>query len=223
MLRRTMKARCKKVHGMLSEYIDSALNSEEQGFVEQHLEACEACSGELESLRMTVQMLHRIPVVQVPRSFAIREVEDRREGILAPRNLRWLRPATAFAALALVVLLSVDFFVGGGGGLDSQPQIQPMFVPTPSVEIDGGGARGEMFLEATPEPTLGAAMKAPSEGVDVEDSGVPGHLEDVQLIPEDETGGWPLIRQIEVAIAVLGFALIVTMLFTRGQRRKWRA
>ena len=62
---------CRKVRGMLSEYIDNRLDSENKSLVERHLETCEACSKELESLRMTVQLLHRVPEVSVPRSFTV--------------------------------------------------------------------------------------------------------------------------------------------------------
>lgn len=143
------KTRCRKVRGMLSEYIDNLLGAEDRGVVESHLEVCEACSNELESLRMTVQLLHRMPSVPVPRSFAVREVETDREEVSEPRGsgwlrpvpvfavsrigsgwasvcdpqrLRWLRPATAFATAALVLLLMLDFLqvVPQQGGIDSR-------------------------------------------------------------------------------------------------------
>ncbi len=103
---------CRKVRGMLSEYIDNSLNSENKSLVERHLQTCEACSKELESLRMTVQLLHRMPEVSVPRSFTVTVPQPRRESAFGPSSLRWLRPATAFVAVALVVLLMGDFLHG---------------------------------------------------------------------------------------------------------------
>ncbi len=143
------KTRCRKVWGMISDYIDDLLGAEERNEVERHLETCSACSKELESLRMTVQLLRRTPSVPVPRSFAIREVEAGREevsgqhgsgwlrpvpafavgrvsavwgGVCDPQRLRWLRPAAAFATAALVLLLMLDFLqvVPQQGGIDTR-------------------------------------------------------------------------------------------------------
>ena len=109
MLRLRGKARCRKVRGMLSEYIDNRLSPGEQDVVEHHLKACEACSSELESLQMTVQLLHRVPAVPSPRSFAVTAPEPGRVSIFGPPSPRWLRPATAFATLVLMLLLLGDF------------------------------------------------------------------------------------------------------------------
>ena len=122
---------CRKVRGMLSEYIDNSLDSENKSLVERHLQACEACSKELESLRMTVRLLGRVSQSPVPRSFTLPVPEPRQEGVfvpsglrlprpatavaaiaVGPTSLRWLRPATAIVAVALVVLLMGDFLRG---------------------------------------------------------------------------------------------------------------
>jgi len=127
---------CRRVRNALSEYIDDRLTSEEREAVEHHLEKCAACAQELESLRATVEMLHQVSDVALPRSFVLREAEVEREAaapqprggwlrpvpvmamshagaervsMFDPQRLRWLRPATALATAALVVLLMVDF------------------------------------------------------------------------------------------------------------------
>ena len=131
---------CRKVRGMLSEYIDSRLDGDNKSLVERHLETCEACSKELELLRMTVQLLHMVTEVPAPRSFTLPVPEPRREGIfvpsglrlqrsaiavaaiaVGPTSLRWLRPATAIVAVVLVVLLMGDFLHGfeNNGGVNS--------------------------------------------------------------------------------------------------------
>ena len=137
------RARCRKVRHMLSEYLDDRLVREDRGIVEGHIETCEACSNELESLRMTVQLLHRLPVVPAPRSFAITAVETERASIFDPQRLRWLRPATAFATVALVLLLLLDFLqvipheVGGGGdGVFTAAPTQTIVSPGMEVEED---------------------------------------------------------------------------------------
>ena len=124
---------CRKIQGMLSEYIDDSIDNKKRSLVESHLASCEACSKELKSLRMTVQMLHSVPNVATPRSFTITVQETAKEAtsvssrpgslqpvpamasrsgmeaILAPSSLRWLRPATAVAAILLLVLVAGDF------------------------------------------------------------------------------------------------------------------
>ncbi|MBA7600567.1 hypothetical protein ES703_07625 [subsurface metagenome] len=96
------KSECQKVKGMLSPYIDHQLTSSEQGLVEAHLERCEACCRELESLRAVVNLVHRVPLVSPPRSFAVAEVVPKRRAV----------PVAVFsAATAVAVLLLAFFFV----------------------------------------------------------------------------------------------------------------
>lgn len=96
------KSECQKVKGMLSPYIDRQLTSSERGLVEAHLERCEACCRELESLRAVVNLVHRVPLVSPPRSFAIAEVVPKRRAV----------PVAVFsAATAVAVLLLAFFFV----------------------------------------------------------------------------------------------------------------
>ena len=96
------KSECQKVKGMLSPYIDRQLTSSEQGLVEAHLERCEACCRELESLRAVVNLVHRVPLVSPPRSFAIAEVVPKQRAV----------PVAVFsAATAVAVLLLAFFFV----------------------------------------------------------------------------------------------------------------
>lgn len=188
------KRRCHKVRGMLSEYIDNRLDSEDRGVVERHLEICEACSNELESLQMTVQLLNQVPFVPAPRSFAVREVETGRVSIFEPQSLRWLRPATAFATVALIVLLMVDF-------LQLVPHDQIMLSPTPQGEECMTEARGDELAEAISEPAPAPGEEALTEDVSSE-------------------AGWPL-RQIEIAMGVLVFVLVALVFFARRQRRRW--
>ena len=104
LLRRFIKDECDKTKGMLSAYIDQDLSLKEQREVEHHLEACQRCQEELDSLRATVELLHRVPQVLPSRSFAIAEVKP------APRRTAvWaLRAATSVAALCLVLLFASD-------------------------------------------------------------------------------------------------------------------
>ncbi len=96
------KSECQKVKGMLSPYIDHQLTASEEGLVEAHLERCEACRRELESLRAVVNLVHRVPLVSLPRSFAVAEAVPKRRAV----------PVAVFsAATAVAVLLLAFFFV----------------------------------------------------------------------------------------------------------------
>ncbi len=164
MLRGMGKAGCRKAQGMLSEYIDETLNENDRVFVEQHLNICNVCSNEYESLRATVDILHRIPVAKAPRSFAIREkdVEPKRASIFEPERWGWLRPATAVAAIALVVVLSIDIVGIGSGVVSVDDATEQLAMSTTQEEdVDVSGVRGMLLPEATmiPSPLPGVVVE----------------------------------------------------------------
>jgi len=164
---------CLRIQGMLSEYIDGKLNKADKGVVEAHLEVCDTCSRELQALRMTVQLLHSAPEVPVPRSFRV--TVPKRDGVfvhsgfrsprlvnapaaiaLSPASMRWLRPATAVAAIALVLLLVGDFVhvfennggVNGGGEATTtySESVNPTVATEQQVMVKIPGVMGQMSL-----------------------------------------------------------------------------
>jgi len=102
------KSECHKVKGLLSPYIDQQLSSSESVLVEKHLAKCAVCSAELESLRATVNLLHRVPIVSPSRSFAIAEFEPRQRRV--PFALASSATAAAVSAVAF-------FFVGDAANI----------------------------------------------------------------------------------------------------------
>jgi len=228
---------CCKVRGMLSEYIDSRLDSENKSLVERHLEICEACSKELESLRMTVQLLHRVAEVPAPRSFTVTVPEPRRESAFGPASMRWLRPATAIVAIALVVLLMGDFLHGfennvrsnsGPGNVTlSAGQLAPSSAATEQqIMVAVPGVMGQMSLATAKavgytDYTMvrSSAVSQPAA------SPIPSVLGNegptgAQVIVRGEGGvGWPL-RQTEIGLGAAVFVLLGLMIYARRQRRK---
>jgi len=228
---------------MLSESIDNRLGSEDKSLVEHHLESCEACSKELESLRMTVRLLHRVPEVSVPRSFTIAVPEPRQEGVLGPRSLRWLRPATAVAAIVLVVLLAGDFLNAFGHEPGTRGGEQLLNTPPGQTTIYSGGHGGGNLTDSGANVTVKAIPAPTSEGTgnisegnitegnvtegnaSAEEFGAgvrsglgpAGPAGPAQL--EQESVSWPL-RSIEIAMGVVVFALATMMVFAVRQRRK---
>jgi len=229
---------CRKVRGMLSEYIDSSLSSENKSVVERHLQTCEACSKELESLRMTVQLLHRVSEVPAPRSFTVTVPQPRRESAFGPSSLRWLRPATAIVAVALVVLLMGDFLHGfennvgvndgpgnvtlSGSGFQLAPssaaEQQPMVaVPGVMGQMSLATAKAVGYTDYTvlPSPPVSQAIAQPVPSV-------PGNEEitgDGLVAAQGEAGvGWPL-RQTEIGLGASVFVLLALIIFARRQRK----
>jgi len=110
------KRECKTIKGMLSPYIDGQLSPSEMERIERHIEECDACRREVESLRAVVSLLHRVPMVALPRSFTIAVKAPRRH----PFELRALRVATAVAVLLLAFVFAGDAlnFIGAGPAED---------------------------------------------------------------------------------------------------------
>ncbi|MGH2544463.1 MAG: anti-sigma factor family protein [Ardenticatenaceae bacterium] len=96
---------------LLSAYLDDEVGAAERARVEGHLQACEACRLELESLQWTVNLLRRLPVAPLPRTFYVTEamIEPERQPSVLERLARQWRPllgsAAALAALLLLVVL----------------------------------------------------------------------------------------------------------------------
>jgi hypothetical protein len=220
---------------MLSEYIDSSLSSENKSFVERHLQTCETCSKELESLRMTVQLLHRVTEVPVPRSFTVTVPQHRRESAFGPANLRrWLRPATAIVAIALVVLLMGDFLHAfeNNAGVDRGPgnvtlsdggQLAPSPVPTePPIMVNVPGVIGQMSLataKAVGYKDYTVVPSSPvSESITQPIPSIPGNEEitGAGVMAQGEAGvGWPL-RQTEIGLGAAVFVLLARRQRTKG-------
>lgn len=219
------KAQCRRVRDMLSEYLDDRLGHEDQDIVEHHLEACEACSSELESLRMTVEMLHRVPVVPAPRSFAISGVETERVSILDPQRLRWLRPATAVVTVVLVVLLAVDFLQVLPQGIEVTDD--GVFTEHFGTVSLSASEREEYMIESEfgepaevpPVPAPRTAQKGSTDEYNLEESDTMGDTGSARSL-DAPTSGWPL-RQIEIALAVVVFTMVAVLLFARRRRRRW--
>ena len=226
---------CRKVRGMLSEYIDNSLNSEDKSFIERHLETCEACSKELESLRVTVQLLHRMPEVSVPRSFTVTVPQPRRESAFGPSSLRWLRPATAIVAIVLVVLLMGDFLhafennagVNSGRGDATYVQLAPSYAATEQqTMVTVPGIMGQMSLATAKAVGYTEYAMVPSSPVSQPiTQPIPSVLGDegptgAQVIVRGEAGvGWPL-RQTEIGLGAVVFVLLALIIFARRQRTK---
>jgi len=132
------KSECQKVKSLLSPYIDQQLTPSEQGLVEAHLERCQSCQRELESLRAVVNLVHRVPSVSPPRSFTIAEAVPKRRAA----------PLAVFStATAVAVLLLAFFFIGDALNLFSS-----------EVPVGVEERWGEAGLLAEPTPDMAGGV-----------------------------------------------------------------
>ena len=92
---------CHDARASLSAFLDEALAPDERREVEAHLEGCAECRRELERLRQTVALLHRVEPARAPVGFV-----DRVAAAARPRP--WYRRAAAAVFLPLSVKLPVE-------------------------------------------------------------------------------------------------------------------
>jgi len=137
------------VHEYLSEYLSGTLSDADRRTVDQHVRGCARCAADLQTLRLTVSALRRLPLVSVPRSFAIPAVAR------AKRPLsHWFRWSTGALAAVFVVVLTLGV-VG--------PLLAPELIQTPApaaVQAPAGATANRSALPptaraaATPRPAM---------------------------------------------------------------------
>ena len=200
-MRIVRKNQCHKVQGLLSPYIDGQIGSSERDRVESHLEECQVCRRELESLRATVNLLHRVAVVSPPRSFALAEVDAKRRPAALKREApQWrrvpalgaLRVATAVTALLLVFVLAGDA----------------------THLFEAGPVENRVALQGTPVSDEVQGTLVPDEVV-----GVGGASFESKVFTDGEGYIWPVL---EIELALTGVVLILggaTAVLWNGKRR----
>ena len=65
-----MNATCVDLSALLSPYLDGELPSAERAWVDEHLNGCPACAGELKRLRATIALVHTAGNLDAPRGLA---------------------------------------------------------------------------------------------------------------------------------------------------------
>jgi hypothetical protein len=98
----------------LSTYLDNALSLREKNRLEARLAQEKDLRERLEQLRRTKQMVGGLPRLHAPRNFTLTPemVTVRKPG--KQPFFSYLRFASSLAAILLVVLFGVEFFLGGG-------------------------------------------------------------------------------------------------------------
>lgn len=157
---------------LFSAYIDRQVTADEREFVEQHVAACADCRAQLQATRSMVVALKTMPMVKAPRSFVLpRSMAVKSK----PSIFNWyptLRLATAFAAIAFVLVFAGDLLtvrpVGGGNLVMSASSpaaeapaapIAPQQAPAPAQPLAKSAPTDQQPPSAEPAPA-GAAPAA---------------------------------------------------------------
>lgn len=147
----------------LSAYVDNSLPEPEKKRLEAHLSTCDVCSGDLQTLRQTVEWLRRLPEQPIPRSFAIPESERRPSGFGLGQLFPYFSAGAVAAAVLLLLVVSVDLFQGtfSAGQLALAPAMENRSFDQ-SITVPSGGreepAAAESLAAAPQSPTVPAVL-----------------------------------------------------------------
>lgn len=193
------RSECQRTRDMLSQYIDGRLDPEDTARVGGHLQSCEACRHELEALRAMLGLLHRVPVVSPPRSFAVAEaVPDRRP------SPAWAFSATRLATAAAMLLLA--FVIAGDAANLFAAAPAGETAPAPG-DLTGAGESHTLSEDNRGEANDSPQAFAWSDSADLDKASSEGGLYT-----------WP-VRQLEIALAGVTVVLIGTTAYMWRRRR----
>lgn len=173
------RSECESVIELLSPYLDGRVSDAEKESLEEHVSRCSSCALELQRLRVVVQALRALPVVPVPRSFALPEGQKGPSTILP-----YLQRATFALAAVFIMMFVTSLYIQA-----TAPQPRAQFSAAvraqkaESPKVLGGtaaseGSSSEMAgREAKGEPLpsgAGAASPAAPAGNAPSDAPQPG-------------------------------------------------
>jgi len=229
MLPKYLKRDCHRFREMISPYIDGRITQDEKQALESHLASCHECRQELESLRNTVGLLHRLPHAEVPRSFTVIESKPAAVPSIFGR-LCW---ASAIAALIVVLLSAGDLlhiYPEKSARPSEQLAITASATHTPNFSmtqkglgLSSGGTLPEDISKSSSQD-MAIPIPSPAAGdpeIPTMAPGPVGEENNTAVSTEAANKGhrWP-VRQIE--LAVLGVAVItlsaVIIVWRRGER-----
>ncbi len=133
MFGRGHKSECEKAREKFSLLLDGRLDHVEEDAVRYHIERCEQCRSELESMDATRELLQWMPSENVPRQFALPEVwRGWVRDPLSVRSINGLRVAATAVMIVVVVLLAADF--SGAFYTQAEPQVTSQSSTTTSEQ-----------------------------------------------------------------------------------------
>ncbi len=205
---------CERIREKFSPYLDSRLEPIERDEVRYHTERCKECQYEVESLKIMRELLHRMPVAPVPRSFTLAEAHARRSWFsfempsISLENS--MRAAAAAAIILFALLISLDFS-GVISEQDSPSEkemvgtiaVTPAPSGTPATEqpsIEGDGIPEALPPDLNSDSDIGISVQVVTETEDpYGESGVSSPT------PRSTTPSWLLLVEISVGALVILF------------------
>lgn len=151
---------------LLSAYLDAEVTPAERAEVEAHLLSCDNCRRELESLRWTVDLLRRMPPVELPRTFYL--TADAVEPAAAQQTRRWpgwLQPLLAFStavSAVLFVVLTLTSLSGGVGAPAAMPAVEPARLAESPAALAQPGIAAETLAATEAAASAFAPEAAPA-------------------------------------------------------------
>ena len=132
---------CKKIHPLLSFYMEEQLSSAEKTQVEKHLGACETARQELESLRRLIEGMRKMPEPRVPSDLHAK-IMGRLGGNVRPLHPHrgFWGPATwALSAAAVFVFIFLNQFPSWRDTAKVQKPkvVKDEFAPQPNAPVAG--------------------------------------------------------------------------------------
>ncbi len=226
------RSECERIRENLSSYIDERLDTLEREAIRYHLEVCDDCRQELESLKLVVGLLHRLPAAPLPRSFTLVEsTKAQRKPLLHRPAFAWLRPVAVTVAILFLALLASDL----AGLLTAQPGTQQggtaaapeLTLPQREIPLPEVGAPASEEVKSPEKVSPGAPFAVEKRGLPPEAGLTPqgkespseelvGPTSRVSTPPPLLSPGW--LRPLEVALGLLSGLLLGLLLVQRKSR-----
>ena len=133
--------------GLLSAYLDGALSTREQSWLERQLQNDAALQAELDELQRTVQTLSSAPVMPLPRNFTLDPAVHGRQ--IKPRAyvFPFFRAATMVTALLFVFLFAGDILLGA-----TNASHEVAMEPAQTVPLAAPGENGDLAQQNAEQP-----------------------------------------------------------------------
>ena len=130
---------------LLNDYLDGELSGAQEKKLEQHLEGCESCQGELEDLRQTLDIMGSLRKVEPPTEF-VGKVQQRinkrsRGRFFGGQEKLLVRIPFEWVSFVIIVIMLVMYLMT----VAQQPSIKPSPTPGKTKNI-------QQPLEKKPSP-----------------------------------------------------------------------
>lgn len=170
---------CKDIQESLSAYLEGVVSSEDRKLINEHLSSCQQCSGALEDMKKTGELLQNLEEIEPPPWLTkkimsqVREESEHKEGIFHklfyPLHIKI--PIEAFATLIVVVMvLSIYKTIEPDMKAIQAPPVTIRAIPKDEApkdytkgEKESPAPEGKTVLEERPEKERDAAPVRPVE------------------------------------------------------------